>query len=494
MTAATFRNDMTVELVQSVGGDESILAAMMVSTKASDSLDMLAKDPEASYGRLNFLMANRHGTPFEHASMTFLVEAPIFVYREWHRHRVGWCLAGDTEVWCETISEGCGRTLRKKPIAWLYDNWHNGVKDSLGRVRHLESCRGFTVRTLDELTGRFILSKVIDIYENGVKPLLELTTDHGETIKATGNHQVWTPEGWTKLGDLKTGDLIGRNGKVAVRPGGHVPPSLRRGIGVWSSMQRNNLIKPYDSCYVCSKTFPRDGLVLDHVVPVVSDLIQALDPNNLAPCCERCHRVKTNAEQVLANRGQTVGVQWTTVATIRSIGSEMTYDLELEGPNRGFVANGLVVHNSYNEESGRYTQLKPVFYIPAPERNLVQKGKPGHYDYVPGTVVQHQDLIGRMIDQYDAAYKTYEENLAAGIAKEVARMVLPVGIFSSMYATCNPRSLMAFLSLRTKDEESMFPSYPQREIEMCAEKLEAAFAQQFPLTHRAFCENGRVAP
>jgi thymidylate synthase (FAD) len=60
--------------------------------------------------------------------------------------------------------------------------------------------------------------------------------------------------------------------------------------------------------------------------------------------------------------------------------------------------------------------------------------------------------------------------------------------------TMNARSLMNFLSLRTKREDSTFPSFPQREIEMAAEQMEDHFATLMPLTHGAFNKNGRVAP
>ena len=84
--------------------------------------------------------------------------------------------------------------------------------------------------------------------------------------------------------------------------------------------------------------------------------------------------------------------------------------------------------------------------------------------------------------------------LAAGVAREVARSVLPVNIYSSMYVTMNARSLMNFLSLRTKREDSAFPSFPQREIEMVAEKMEAFWRELMPATAAAFDKNGRVAP
>jgi len=63
-----------------------------------------------------------------------------------------------------------------------------------------------------------------------------------------------------------------------------------------------------------------------------------------------------------------------------------------------------------------------------------------------------------------------------------------------MYATCNARALMNFLSLRTRREDAAFPSFPQREIEMVAEKMEAEWARIMPLTHAAFKAGGRVAP
>ena len=149
---------------------------------------------------------------------------------------------------------------------------------------------------------------------------------------------------------------------------------------------------------------------------------------------------------------------------------------------------------SYNEESGRYRELLPVFYVPSHERPLVQSGKPGAYEFHPGTPAQ-SELVERTIQEScTAAYSGYLEMLEAGVAREVARMVLPVTIYSSAYVTMNARALMNFLSLRRKVEGSHFVSYPQREIEMVAEVYEDYFAELMPLTHSAFNEHGRVAP
>lgn len=149
---------------------------------------------------------------------------------------------------------------------------------------------------------------------------------------------------------------------------------------------------------------------------------------------------------------------------------------------------------SYNEESGRYRELESVFYVPDESRKLVQEGRPGKYVFVEGTEEQQKLVARTMEESYIQAYEAYQEMLAAGVAREVARAVLPVGLFSSMYATCNARSLMHFLGLRTQHELAKVPSFPQREIEMVGEKMEAEWMKLMPLTHAAFNANGRVAP
>jgi thymidylate synthase (FAD) len=149
---------------------------------------------------------------------------------------------------------------------------------------------------------------------------------------------------------------------------------------------------------------------------------------------------------------------------------------------------------SYNEESGRYKELSPVFYVPGPERNLIQVGKTGHYEFLPGTAEQIALVEQESRKASTESYESYQRMLEAGIAREVARIVLPLNIYSSMYVTMNARALMNFLSLRTKREGTHFPSFPQREIEMCAEKMEDFWKELMPYTFDAFNEHGRVAP
>ncbi|MYU47347.1 FAD-dependent thymidylate synthase [Streptomyces sp. SID7803] len=149
---------------------------------------------------------------------------------------------------------------------------------------------------------------------------------------------------------------------------------------------------------------------------------------------------------------------------------------------------------SYNEESGRYRELQPVFYVPTPPASSSSRAVRASTSSSREPPEQHALTSRAMEDSYRRAYEAYQEMLAAGVAREVARAVLPVGLFSTMYATCNARSLMHFLGLRTQHELAKVPSFPQREIEMVGEQMEAHWARLMPLTHAAFNKNGRVAP
>lgn len=153
---------------------------------------------------------------------------------------------------------------------------------------------------------------------------------------------------------------------------------------------------------------------------------------------------------------------------------------------------------SFNEESGRYSVLKPVFYIPDRERPMmkVEGWKPGRPKFLRCEDDNvYERLVNNLSQSYELAYNNYQENLDMGIDPGLARDCLPVGIYSSCWVTVNPRSLMAFLSLRVYEpDKSIYVSYPLWEIDMAARACEQLFAQGWPITYKAFCDNGRVGP
>jgi thymidylate synthase (FAD) len=86
---------MTVELVRASAHDSDVLFAARVSTQGEQTLELdrldgteTDADIKRNRGLINYLMRDRHGSPFEHNSMTFYVQAPIFVFREFMRHRI----------------------------------------------------------------------------------------------------------------------------------------------------------------------------------------------------------------------------------------------------------------------------------------------------------------------------------------------------------------------------------------------------------------------
>ncbi len=154
-----------------------------------------------------------------------------------------------------------------------------------------------------------------------------------------------------------------------------------------------------------------------------------------------------------------------------------------------FVAREWFRHRvgSFNEFSMRYARATDDFYVPEADDVRSQVGKPGAYSFEPVDPELAEETRERLREIYDAAYTVYEELVARGVARELARAVLPVGAYTEFYWTVNARSLMNFLSLRAAEAA-------QREIRRYAEACETFLAAQMPVTYEAFIANGRVAP
>jgi len=154
-----------------------------------------------------------------------------------------------------------------------------------------------------------------------------------------------------------------------------------------------------------------------------------------------------------------------------------------------FVAREWFRHRvgSFNEFSMRYAKATDDFYVPDADDVRTQVGKPGAYSFEPVS----PDLAERTRDElqavYEHAFATYERLVEAGVARELARAVMPVGAYTEFYWTVNARALMNFVALRAHENA-------QREIRRYAEAVETFFAEKMPITHAAFVAGGRVAP
>ncbi len=143
---------------------------------------------------------------------------------------------------------------------------------------------------------------------------------------------------------------------------------------------------------------------------------------------------------------------------------------------------------SYSEKSLRYIEADAEFYVPDAAHVRTQVGKSMSYEYEPirdpSTVIAIQQL---MEDSYSESMSTYRALIVNGVAKEVARLVLPVGLFTHMKARTNLRGLMHFLSLRNAPQA-------MQEIREVAEAMELLAFEVAPVAMRAFVDGGRVAP
>lgn len=148
-----------------------------------------------------------------------------------------------------------------------------------------------------------------------------------------------------------------------------------------------------------------------------------------------------------------------------------------------FVAREFHRHRtqSYNEMSGRYTQMPPMFYVPSLDRPMVQSGKIGAYTFVEDRKLS-EEVIRELIEGSEEQYARYLRLKELGAANEVARMALTVNIMTQFYATVNPRNLMQFLDLRDADQAL----YEIREV---AGKMANIFEETMPMTHEAWAKN-----
>jgi len=153
-----------------------------------------------------------------------------------------------------------------------------------------------------------------------------------------------------------------------------------------------------------------------------------------------------------------------------------------------FVAREWMRHRtqSFNEMSGRYTQLPRLFYVPGRDQIREQKGKPGAYYYermedTPRAEIHRIRIKNTCIHAFDE----YENMLRDGVAKEVARLVLPVNTYTKFVVSANLLNWMRFLSLRNHE-------HAQYEIRVYAEAIESMLMQLAPVAMEAFVEYGRL--
>lgn len=149
---------------------------------------------------------------------------------------------------------------------------------------------------------------------------------------------------------------------------------------------------------------------------------------------------------------------------------------------------------SYNESSGRYSVFSPTFYVPGNDRPLINLGTSMNPHMGMADQETYDLGITRLIASYEESWDAYQYLLNLGWANEMSRLPIPVGMYSSMWATANLRAWMHFLGLRTSEENAVNQGHPQWEIVQAAKQVEEILKERFPISMQLFDELGRVAP
>lgn len=151
-----------------------------------------------------------------------------------------------------------------------------------------------------------------------------------------------------------------------------------------------------------------------------------------------------------------------------------------------FVARETMRHRtfSFNEISGRYAKLNPEFYVPSAERPLINEGSGAHPNLTNNTnMFDYSSTSKTHYASAETAWRDYEYMLDKGIATEVARNVLPVGIYTSWYMTGNLHAWFNFLYLRDGEV-----GHPQYEIVQLAQQVWPIIEEHWPIAAKAWKE------
>lgn len=318
---------------------------------------------------LRYLMRHQHMTPFEMAEMKFLVIAPLFVARQWVRHRTA-CVSGNCNVTIRT-----GDTYINMPIEKIMIN------------RYLI---GSEICSYNESTKTVAWYKLNDIWPTGDKSVMQLTTANLSTVSATTDHKFYVRRqgvpAWRKVADIKLGDEL----------------------------------------------------------------------LTIADDCQR--------------------TEWSAVRRFDNIGFTSTYELEVSGEYHGFYCGNILIHNSINEYSARYSVVPDKFYKPAHAHIQSANNKQGSGEEASDAV---QSAFDNAWQKSADLYNDYNDLLIHGIAREEARMILPASAYTQFYWKCDLRNILHFLELRV-DKHAQF------EIRKFAEAMLECVKKIFPKTYKAF--------
>jgi flavin-dependent thymidylate synthase len=421
-----------VVLVDYMGNDAAIVQAARVSYGAG------TKSVRDDRGLIRYLMRHRHTTPFEMVEFKFLARLPIYVARQWIRHRTA-CLAEGTRVHFDRpdgLRHGKFRQYSLK-IEDIWRRFQPAVNHPSERSPYPsfggDQIRSMLLRHLDEETRTIEHTRVADVTRNGPKPVFRMILEDGKWIDCTADHRFLFSDGWKTL---------------AQGTGLHEV----QGQAIW------------------------DGQDLEIAVNGTEVTLPAHGQGTASTDHDDDGETRS-----MPNLDRIVVARFEKIQRFEFLGERMTYDLEVEGPFHNFVANGIITHNSVNEYSARYSMIPDEFDLPAEGdvRRQSVRSRQGRAESLPPEVVaRFREDLERVSRE---AYEAYSRALESGVARETARLLLPVSYYTQWYWKINLYNLFHFLSLR-------LDPHAQDEIRLYAAELAKIARAVCPVAFEAFEE------
>lgn len=469
-----------VRLIDSLGSDLSVVRSARISY---DAEWRTGEDAGKDEKLIDYLVKNKHTSPLESVVFTFDVKAPIFVFRQWHRHRT-WCLAGDTQV---EFLRPCDDKPYHLTMADLAAKWNDAPRPK--RQRYARTLHEFNRERISSMRlrvrgadGELTTAHITDVWQSGIKKTYTVVAG-GKSIRASIDHLFLTPDGWKPVGELTAGALVCmkcRSGHVGEKNppdtiemdevwmptgyDGYDVSDLGRIRSWWGQGARTKRSVPFIKkttvnssgrvvVGIAGKPVQVSSLVaLAFLAPTAEHQLFVLHKNDNPLDNRACNlywgTAKNNADDSVINGSRAKrSLMFVAIESIAPGVDEPVYDLTVDHPEHNFIANGFVVHNCFNEISARYSELPEQFYIPEVSQITTQSkdNKQMRTDEIHPKAEELQDAI---LSACEASFKVYRGLLLLGTPRELARGVLPVNTFSHMFATVDLHNLSHFLKLR----------------------------------------------
>lgn len=498
--------------------------AQAARTSYGDGTNKVSEDR----GLIRYLLRHRHTTPFEMVEFKFRQVMPVFVARQWIRHRTA-CLAGNVELTFDEPSALKGGKYKssKRTVADLFEKWQPTCNQTRPDKQQnefygRERIQAMNLRSVNEETGKIYHTYITNIWSNGIKQTIKVFFNDGSCLQATTDHLCLTDKGWMKLGEaLESHALFASCGKKS----GFISESP-----VFTEAELENEawapVLTYEGRYDVSNLgrvrswVDYTGEILDHptlkVITIAEDgyAIVSLSKNSKSRVFH-VHNLVLNSFQNAVLDAETrhldnnrqhnriTNLKWGTLQenTVDRMlsgcdqklcrifkrpirqedgGDVEVFDLSVSGPFHNFMAGNTFVHNSVNEYSARYSVVKDRFYRPpiADIKSQSITNKQGRSDEVDiGTATEFLAWL----DDTAAQYAKYEEFIGKGVSREIARIGLPLSMFTEWYWKIDLHNLLHFLSLR-------MDSHAQKEIRDYAYPMFDLIKPLVPVACEAFLD------